>query len=137
MCERPPPRNNRGVIAQTYHDWRGWTLHLPRTNLGGEYTRSLTDSSDAVPAVESMYNTALNRGPFSRIAETRSPGSGHRLRPQHCAKTGRFNAESAPASVTGQITKRRFEAVQNRTGVFAEPCPFSPPSKRDVLDPTF
>jgi hypothetical protein len=115
-------------------NWRSLHLHLPRNNLGGEHTKSLTGAKDAVAAVRGLFTSAKKRDPLAVYARSRSAG------PADDATFGsRAGIEvHTPAldetilRITGSITKSRFQNVQNRDGVFSQACPFSPPSKRNV-----
>ncbi|MGI9308277.1 MAG: hypothetical protein ACR2P6_03375 [Gammaproteobacteria bacterium] len=114
-------------------NWRNLHLHLPRNNLGGEHTKSLTGSKDAISAVRGMFNSAKRRDPFTAHAHARSAGRANGL-----ATADQESGNAMPEldkkilDTTGGITKRRFQAVQDRTGVFATSCPFSTPPKRSA-----
>lgn len=115
-------------------NWRGLHLHLPRNNLGGEHTRSLTGAKDAVTAVQGMYDSARNKDPFTPFAAVRSAGraNGVDTRKSSTGTDEESSLDDQLLGITGAITKQRFSAVQERTGVFASSCPFSPPGKRTV-----
>jgi tryptophan 2,3-dioxygenase len=113
--------------------WREEHLNLPRNNLGGDYTKSLTGSPDAVQAVKQMRDSARGKDPMLALARAR------RLVPIEADQaTGgltryldsRASLDSFLLSATGRVTQRRFSDVQERLGFFANRCPFRPPSKR-------
>lgn len=120
----------RAFIGQ----WRDEHLNLPRNNLGGDYTKSLTGSPDAVQAVKHMRDSARGRDPMAPLARARHLVS---VDPD-AANDGELtryldstaSLDSRLLSVTGRITQRRFEDVQQRLGFFANRCPFSPPPRR-------
>lgn len=114
--------------------WRNEHLHLPRNNVGGNYTRSLTGAVDAVQAVKRMRDSALMRDPMQPLANAR--GLENMSEEVHRPLTDYFTRQDSLdahiLSVTGEITKERFKDVQERTGVFAQKSPFIPPPKREV-----
>src|SRR5690606_31507689 len=61
----------RSLIFQ----WRDEHLHLPRNNLGGGATKSLTGSPDAVTAVRRMRDAARTSDPMAPLARARGFGS--------------------------------------------------------------
>ena len=113
------------------HEWRDEHLHLPRNNLGGEFTKSLTGSPDAVRAVKQMRDSAWTKDPMTPLVRAR------RL-PQERMGGGPLSAylDSAASldtrilSITGRVTQNRFVQVQERLGFFANRCPFAPPPRR-------
>ena len=114
-------------------NWRSLHLHLPRNNLGGGHTKSLTGSKDAISAVQGMFNSAKKRDPFVAHAHARSAGQANGVAIEDSMPESSFSElDEKLLSITGAITKRRFKAVQDRTGVFATSCPFSTPPKRSV-----
>lgn len=115
--------------------WRELHLHMPRNNLGGGYTKSLTGSPDAVLAVKKMRRAARAADPMLPLARARGlvPETQDGAR----APLGAYldSAGSLDARVlqcTGEVTQRRFVSVQERLGFFANRCPFTPPPPRKV-----
>jgi len=119
----------RSLIFQ----WRDQHLHMPRNNLGGGSTKSLTGSPDAVTAVRKMRQSARASDPMRPLAQTRGlrdlAGDDHepRLR-AYLDSDDSFDSRVLVA--TGRVTQRRFVQVQERLGFFASKCPFSPPPPR-------
>ena len=118
--------------------WRDEHLHLPRNNLGGASTRSLTGSADAVQVVANMAEHARNHDPARRLFAG-SSAEGDRPRPLVGSLT---EALRAPGSIddllltaTGRITQSKFTHVQDRSGFFANKCPFTKPPRRVVSPP--
>jgi hypothetical protein len=115
--------------------WRDQHLHLPRNNLGGSYTRSLTGSPDAVKAVERMRDTARHRDPLQPLAQARGvdgeadPERGGRLASYLHSEA---SLDSAILEATGRATQQRFRDVQERLGYFATRSQFTPPPKREA-----
>lgn len=115
------------------HHWREEHLNLPRNNLGGDYTMSLTGSPDAVHAVKQMRDGARGKDPMLPVAQARQLAVD-----DTDSATGalthylesRSSLDSHLLSTTGMITQRRFKEVQERLGFFADRCPFRPPARR-------
>src|SRR5262249_21311439 len=101
--------------------WRDLHLNLPRNNLGGESTKSLTGSPDAVQAVRNMLNAARNRDPMLPLARERALLTYESDR-SNGELTRYLESESSLdryiLGVTGKITQRRFKEVQERLGFF-------------------
>lgn len=120
------------VFVQT---WRDEHLLLPRGNLGGNRTKSLTGSGDAVKAVRAMRDIARAKDPMQPLTSARELMD-HRATDPPKLLTEYLEApesfDSRMADTTGNITQRRFQQVQERLGVFANECPFSPPPRRIV-----
>lgn len=113
--------------------WRDEHLHLPRNNLGGDFTKSLTGSPDAVKATKHMRDAARARDPLRSLAHSQTP----RPDPARPPRGPLTEYLESPASLdsrilttTGRATQRRFQNVQERLGFFANRCPFAPPPKR-------
>jgi hypothetical protein len=120
------------VFVQT---WRDEHLLLPRGNLGGNRTKSLTGSIDAVKAVRAMRDGARARDPMQPLASARAfpdHRAGNAPKPLTEYLEAPESFDSRMADTTGNITQRRFQHVQGRLGVFANECPFSPPPRRIV-----
>jgi hypothetical protein len=116
--------------------WRDEHLQLPRNNLGGSRTKSLTGSLDAIKAVRGMRDAARVKDPMQPLA------TAYQLRNERATTVPTpiteylESAESMDnrlADATGQVTQQRFPNVQDRLGVFANQCPFVPPPQRLVL----
>lgn len=110
--------------------WRGLHLHLPRNNLGGNATKSLTGSPDAIRMTENMQELARERDPMKPIAYA------YKVEPENIDKAAMhlrsylespISLDQSILASIGKITQYRFEDVQKRSGFFARKCPFSPP----------
>jgi len=114
--------------------WREEHLNLPRNNLGGEGTKSLTGSPDAVQAVVHMRDTARSRDALLPIAQARGvAASGGQPRGDlHRYLESDASLDTWLLRATGRVTKTRFHDVQERLGVFAARCPFTPPPRRQA-----
>jgi tryptophan 2,3-dioxygenase len=112
--------------------WREEHLNLPRNNLGGDYTTSLTGSPDAIEAVKHMRDGARGKDPMLPLARARGlvPDAGSGELTQYLES--RASLDTHILSVTGGITQRRFRDVQERLGFFANRCPFHPPARRQA-----
>jgi tryptophan 2,3-dioxygenase len=110
--------------------WRAQHLHLPRNNLGGDSTRSLTGSPDAVAVVRRMAEHAADKDPAHRLLAmpTSEPCDAELAR--YLADSG--SLDSIVLEATGHVTQRKFTAVQQRQGFFAGACPFTKPPRRRV-----
>jgi hypothetical protein len=115
--------------------WRHAHLHLPRNNLGGALTKSLTGSPEAIKAVRNMMTSATQRDPMKAVARARGLASG-RAQGVRGQLTSYLESEASLdgmiLSVTGAATQKRFHDVQERLGFFAQRCPFKAPSRRTV-----
>ena len=112
--------------------WREEHLNLPRNNLGGESTKSLTGSPDAVQAVIHMRDAARHRDALLPVARARGvalPGGQPRTAVHHYLESS-VSLDSSLLRTTGRATKTRFQDVQERLGFFANRCPFAPPPRR-------
>ena len=121
------------VIRNAILQWREQHLHLPRNNLGGGYTKSLTGSPDAVLAVKKMRMAARASDPMLSLARARGLVSARGDDAPRRLRTYLESDESLDARIlqcTGEITQRRFVAVQERLGFFANRCPFAAPAHR-------
>lgn len=116
-------------------EWRNSHLHLPRNNVGGSHTKSLTGSADAVQAVKRMRDIAIMRDPLYPLATARKLGEPFLSR-ERLLLTSYFDLpqslDKQILDYTGKITKERFKHVQERTGIFAQKIPFAPPPRREV-----
>jgi tryptophan 2,3-dioxygenase len=113
--------------------WRGEHLNLPRNNLGGEGTKSLTGSPDAIQAVRQMRDVARARDAMLPLARAR--GLSHSSADQEPGELTQYLESDASLdtyvlAATGRTTQRRFHDVQERLGFFANRCPFSSPPRR-------
>jgi tryptophan 2,3-dioxygenase len=111
--------------------WRDEHLNLPRNNLGGESTKSLTGSPDAVQAVKHMRDAAEARDSMIPLARVRGE-HGRRSEPGELTRylESEFSLDSRLLALTGYITQHRFRDVQERLGFFANRCPFVTPARR-------
>jgi len=115
--------------------WRDEHLQLPRNNLGGNRTKSLTGSLDAIKAVKGMKDAARIKDPMQPLAiahELRDERNGGARTPITEYLESPESMDSRLADATGHITQQRFQNVQQRLGVFATQCPFAPPPQRVV-----
>jgi len=113
--------------------WREQHLHMPRNNLGGESTKSLTGSPDAVEAVKRMRNAARAKDPMLPLARLRGVVNGHldsSATPLSAYLESKSSLDNQLLQATGGITKRRFKNVQERLEYFAERSDFVPPPRR-------
>ncbi len=127
--------NNALVVRNGIFQWREQHLHLPRNNLGGGYTKSLTGSPDAVVAVRKMRQSARASDPMLPLAQARGlVGEPRADAPQklHAYLESDTSLDSRTLQCTGDITQRRFVEVQQRLGFFANRCPFVAPPRRHV-----
>ncbi len=99
------------------HNWRAEHLHLPRNNLGGDRTRSLIGSPDALKAVETMCRAAVERDPL-RIGENR--GSADVSQSLTAYLSGEASLDRLILRHAGDATKSRFPHVQARIGIFSK-----------------
>jgi hypothetical protein len=111
-------------------EWRDEHVHLPRNNLGGAATKSLTGSPDALQAVKHMRDAANVRDAMAPLVRSRN------ISPERAdgSLTRYLDSESSLdtllLTMTGNATQRRFVQVQERLGFFANRCPFSAPPRR-------
>jgi hypothetical protein len=105
--------------------WRLSHLNLPRTNLGGAGTgtRSLTGSTDALLTVAGMRDSARMRDLPDATGEFRATD----WLTDSLALAG---IERRLLGVIASQTQDRFPDVQERSGRFAAPSDFRPPSRR-------
>jgi hypothetical protein len=115
--------------------WRQLHMHLPRNNLGGDSTKSLTGSPEAIKAVKNMFLAATQRDPMKAVARARGLASGSK-QAQRGPLTGYLESQDSLdtliVSTTGEVTQNRFHDVQERLGFFAQRCPFKAPPRRTV-----
>jgi tryptophan 2,3-dioxygenase len=113
--------------------WREEHLNLPRNNLGGEFTKSLTGSPDAIQAVKHMRDGSRARDPMLPLARARGVAT-HNVETQNGELARYLESKSSLDShiltAIGEVTQRRFRNVQERLGFFANRCPFTPPPRR-------
>ena len=123
------------TLRSFIHQWRNSHIHLPRNNLGGSYTKSLTGSPDAISAVRAMRDSARKKDAMLPLIKARGLKKVH-LNNENAPLTAYFDSETSLdqqlLDLTGQITQERFKEVQERIGVFATKCPFHQPPKRIV-----
>jgi hypothetical protein len=114
--------------------WRDEHLHLPRNNLGGAETRSLTGSPDAVSVVEGMSEHARETDPanalISPAEDEPTPALGRGA--LSCYLRGGDSIDGTLLTATGRVTQSKFRDVQERTGYFANKSGFSKPPLRHV-----
>ncbi|RCJ27000.1 hypothetical protein A6770_02185 [Nostoc minutum NIES-26] len=112
--------------------WRDTHIHLPRNELGGNSVRSLTGSPDAIVKAQQMKDSAWHKDPMKTLAEVRGISKQLEDTPLSIYFKSASSLDSQILIATGKITQSRFKQVQERTGIFAERCPFSPPPPRKV-----
>jgi hypothetical protein len=113
--------------------WREQHLNLPRNNLGGDLTKSLTGSPDAVDAVKHMRDVARARDPMLPLASARglvSEAPSTSAGPLTRYLESEASLDHHMLTITGQVTQQRFKNVQERLGYFAERSAFAPPPRR-------
>jgi tryptophan 2,3-dioxygenase len=113
--------------------WREQHLHMPRNNLGGESTKSLTGSPDAIQAVKRMRNAAKAKDPMAPLARLRGLGAGRFVSPtQPLTKylESKLSLDDLLLATTGMITQDRFKNVQERLGYFTQRSHFTAPPRR-------
>ena len=123
------------TLRSFIHQWRNFHVHLPRNNLGGNYTKSLTGSPDAITAVRAMRDAARNKDAMQPLTEAR--GLNHVQPSEENTPLSTYfdssdSLDSHLLDITGRVTQERFKEVQKRLGVFATRCPFHQPAKRVV-----
>lgn len=106
--------------------WRDAHQHLPRNNLGGDSTKSLTGSADAVGVVRRMAEHARTHDPAGALLRTPAAGDGE-LSGYHASDE---SLDSVLLAATGRVTQGKFTEVQQRLGFFAGKCPFTKPPRR-------
>jgi hypothetical protein len=113
--------------------WRDEHLHLPRNNLGGAATRSLTGSSDAVSVVEGMSDHARTGDPANAyLSDGATPAHSPERGPLASYLRTDESLDTALLTATGLVTQSKFRNVQERTGYFANKSSFSKPPRRRV-----
>lgn len=122
-------------IRSYIFQWRDEHLHMPRNNLGGDLTKSLTGSPDAIKMVRHMRDAARAKDPMlplvrARLLSTR--GSENETGPLSKYIESDASLDNFILSTTGHVTQERFKDVQERLGFFANRCPFTPPPHRKV-----
>lgn len=111
--------------------WRDMHLHLPRNNLGGAETKSLTGAQDAVRTVRKMRDNAASNDPVAqREKRVQVPSSA--VGPLAEYLDGPESSDGLLLTETGKVTQANFRDVQERLNVFSQPCPFSRPPRRVV-----
>ncbi|QIB42704.1 hypothetical protein [Streptomyces aureoverticillatus] len=111
--------------------WRDMHLHLPRNNLGGMETKSLTGAPDAIRTVRKMRDNAAQSDAMARhdVAEhvpmsTAGPLIGYLDGPE--------SSDGMLLAATGASTQTNFRDVQERRDFFSQACPFARPPRRVV-----
>ncbi|MET7905918.1 hypothetical protein ABZS86_32450 [Streptomyces sp. NPDC005355] len=109
--------------------WRDMHLHLPRNNLGGTQTKSLTGAPDAVRTVQKMRDSAASADPTrsktrDRPAAVAGPLDGYLDGPK--------SSDQLLLSITGEVTQANFRDVQERLNFFSQRPSFTRPPRREV-----
>lgn len=116
-------------LRTSIEQWRELHLHLPRNNLGGDYTKSLIGSADAIKAARQMRDIAIEKDPMCPILEQRELLT-RQMEENNTPLANYINSELSLdrqiLTITGKITQQRFKNVQERSGFFVQQCPFSP-----------
>jgi hypothetical protein len=134
LCAQVPASAPPVLLAQlaTFRGfifgWRDAHLHLPRNNLGGDSTKSLTGSADAVGVVRRMAEHARAHDPARALYRPAAAPEGE-LSGYHASEQ---SLDSALLAATGQVTQGKFVEVQERLGFFSGKCPFTKPPRRIV-----
>jgi hypothetical protein len=115
--------------------WREHHQLLPQHNLGGDHTKSLIGSSDAVEAVAHMKSRAEERDAAVVFLAGRQELPVRDLGAFIAYIESPRSLNSQLLEATGRITRRRFVDVQERRGFFNRGCSFSRPSDEDVGPP--
>lgn len=114
--------------------WRQLHLHLPRNNLGGPNTMSLTGSPDGLNTVRKLREKAKVQDPLNGVFEQRmgcaTSSAPVRMLRDYLASD--LSLDRRLLEETGKVTKERFAEVQERTGIFAKASPFVPPPRRTI-----
>jgi len=119
----------RLLLAQ----WRQRHLHLPRSNLGADMTRSLAGSPDAIHTATSMRDEAERDDPLSALAEAFGlPHGQQQVGPLEAHVRDSSSLDCKILELKGALTKARFPDVQNRTGHFSLRAQFHPPPRREI-----
>lgn len=111
--------------------WRDMHLHLPRNNLGGMETKSLTGAPDAIRTVRKMRDNAAHGDALERhavAAHVPSSSAG----PLIGYLDGPESSDGMLLAATGASTQVNFRDVQERREFFSQACPFSRPPRRVV-----
>jgi hypothetical protein len=131
------PQSQRAVLLAQLATFRGFVfgwrdqhLHLPRNNLGGDSTRSLTGSPDAVAVVRGMSEHARAKDPARGLLTWPEDDPGAHELSAYLA--GNESLDALLLSETGRVTQTSFTDVQQRLGFFAGKCPFTKPPRRQV-----
>src|SRR5262249_26021604 len=97
--------------------------------------KSLKGSSDAVQAVRQMRQIAFDRDSLRILVQARNGCvvhyNDHDLSLSEYLRTDE-SLDTLILDTTGEITKKRFSYVQDRTGIFAGKGNFTPPKRREV-----
>jgi hypothetical protein len=126
-AEVPRLRRHVADLRVFIFAWRDMHLHLPRNNLGGSGTKSLTGAPDAVRTVRKMRDTAASADP----AEARL-GAAAAAGPLDGYLDGPTSSDQLLMSLTGQVTQANFHDVQQRLNFFSQRSTFSRPPRREV-----
>jgi hypothetical protein len=118
--------NFRALIFQ----WRDEHIHMPRNNLGGDFTKSLTGSKNAIKAVKGMRDAARIRDPFAALVRSRDIRDESAPTSLASYFDSDISLDARLMEITGKATQERFVHVQERLGFFANKCPFAPPPRR-------
>ncbi|WP_131735994.1 hypothetical protein [Actinomadura roseirufa] len=126
----PRLRRHASDLRVFIFSWRDMHLHLPRNNLGGMETKSLTGAPDAVRTVRKMRDNAVSADPLSRYAKRGHPMSS--TGPLAGYLDGPDSSDTLLLAVTGKATQAGFRDVQERTNFFSQRTPFTRPPRRVV-----
>jgi hypothetical protein len=126
----PLLRSEVATFRSFVFGWRDQHLHLPRNNLGGDSTRSLTGSPDAVSVVRGMSEHARQKDPARALLAVPANDGAEPELAAYLAEPDSLDA--LLLSTTGHVTQGKFVEVQGRLGFFAQTCPFKKPARRSV-----
>ncbi|MEM7474269.1 MAG: hypothetical protein AAF483_04695 [Planctomycetota bacterium] len=119
---KPSPQKKR-VIEMAYrifdllHRWRELHVHLPRNVLGVGGVKSLIGSREAVRAAESL--ASRHQGESNGDADYLQRLSAFAIGAEHIGEEI-VMLDQLLLEKTGESTKVRFKAVQERTGIFSK-----------------
>ncbi|MGA4838757.1 hypothetical protein [Streptomyces sp. G45] len=134
-CKDPflPLLERHGVNVRVFiFAWRDMHLHLPRNNLGGQETKSLTGAPDAIRTVRKMRDNAAQADPTAHPHGTTHIPLSATASPLAAYLDGPHSTDGLLLAATGASTQTNFRDVQERREFFSQPCPFSKPPRRVV-----
>ncbi|MEO0518710.1 MAG: hypothetical protein AAF171_15575 [Cyanobacteria bacterium P01_A01_bin.116] len=111
--------------------WRDLHMHFPRNVIGGNNTKSLKGSNDAVHTTRQMKEIALKKDPLKETTQQSYLSPSQSLyeeeKPISRYLSSGLSLDCMISDLTGNVTKERFRDVQNRTGLYAK-------TKKETVD---